>query len=204
MMRIKIHVIILFAFISKISNAQPASPGEKDDLRKAVYAALMDDFYKERTWAYVMDDSTRNHYIFQWPPKRYIDYFDNSWMATPLPFPLDSVWIPFLKKVDTVLGMVKKDRVPEFTSIAKVYLLSRDSIRAKDRYGEGRALYEGMGWMRAQLTVSDIVFSDNKEMAIVEFSEHCGSLCGGGKLVLLQQDKNKRWKVVYSIGLWIS
>lgn len=204
MMRIKIHVIILFAFISKISNAQPVSPGEKDDLRKAVYAALMDDFCKERTWAYVMDDSTRNHYIFQWPPKRYIDYFDNSWMAEPLPFPLDSVWIPFLKKVDTVLGTVKKVRVPEFTSIAKVYLLNRDSIRAKDRYGEGRALYEGMGWMQGKLAVSDVIFSDNKEMAIVEFSEHCGSLCGGGKLVLLQQDKNKRWKVVYSIGLWIS
>lgn len=204
MMRIKIHVIILFAFFSKISNAQHVAPDDKDDLRKAVYAALMDDFCKEKTWAYVMDDSTRNHYIFQWPPKRYVEYFDNSWMAKPTPFPLDSVWIPFLKKVDTALGTVKKVRIPEFTSIAKVYLLNRDTIRARNQNGMRGNMYEGMGWMKASLSVSDVVFSDNQEMAIVEFNEHCGSLCGSGNLFLLQRDKDKRWKVVYKIGLWIS
>ena len=202
MMRIKIHVVILFAFLSKISNAQYASSGNNDDLRKAVYAALIDDFCKEKTWAYVMDDTTRNHYIFQWPPSRYIDYFDNTLFGAG--FKLDSLWRPFLEKVDAALGTVKKVRVPEFSSIAKIYLLNSDSIRAKDRHGEGRAMYEGMGWMKAKLTVSDIIFSSNKEMAIVEFSQYCGSVCGSGKLVLLQRGQDKRWKVVYNIGLWVS
>lgn len=201
MMRSRIHVIILFAFLSKISHAQYASPGNNDDLRKAVYAALIDDFCKEKTWAYVMDDTTRNHYIFQWPPARYIDYFDNTLFAGG--FKLDSLWRPFLEKVDKALGTVKKMRVPEFSSIAKIYLLSSDSIRAKDRHDEGRAMYDGMGWMKAKLTVSDIIFSNNKEMAIVEFSQYCGPLCGSGKLVLLQRDHD-RWKVVYNISLWIS
>jgi hypothetical protein len=202
MMRSKIHAIILFAFLSKLSVAQYLPPDEKDELRKAVYSALMDDFCKEKTWAYVMDDSTRNHYIFQWPPQRYIEHFDNTWMAKPPPFPLDSIWIPFLKKVDTALGTVKRVRVPEFTSIAKIYLLNRDTIRARSTHSDN--LFEGMGWMQAKISVSDVVFSDSGNMAIVEFSQVCGSLCGSGALVLLQRDENKLWRVVHKIGLWVS
>jgi hypothetical protein len=201
-MRSKIDVVILFVCCSAYAFAQSPKLKASDDLRKAVYSALMDSFCKEKTWAYSMEDSTRNHYIFEWPPPRYTEHFDNSWMAKPTPFPLDAAWIPFLREVDTAISALRKIRIPEFPSIAKVYLLNRDTIRAHG--GGGRGFLKGFGWVQAHITLSDIAFSDNLDMAIVEFSEVCGGLCGTGYLIFLQRDKNNKWTVVYKLGLWIS
>lgn len=50
---------------------------------------------------------------------------------------------------------------------------------------------------------SRIGFSCDGRQAVMYRSESCGSLCGGGDLVILEADGD-RWKVVQNIVLWIS
>jgi len=166
----------------------------------------MNDFCKDKTWAFVMDDSTRNREIYNWDYVRYSEnLFNYDRSGNPVKFLLDSSWLPFLKNVNTKMRMLKKTRIPEFKSIAKVHILNKDTISSlKEQFTVGSGFYKNIGWMKGRLEFSDIILSDKKNMAIVEFSETCGSLCGAGMLYFLQRDRNGKWKVVYTIQTWVS
>ena len=95
------------------------------------------------------------------------------------PFAVDSAWIPFLQALDAKKSSIKKTRIPEFEAIAKVYVLNKDTIAARKQDRDAiNGMFRGMGWMKARIELSDVLVSDNGRMAIVEFTEHCGSLCG--------------------------
>lgn len=201
MMKIKIHLLILFAFFSDVSFAQAPCP---EDLRP-IYTAVLNDYCQDKTWSFVMEDSAKNKEIYRWRHDRYLEALDLSWMHNKPPFPVDSAWIPFLLALEPKINSVKKIRMPFFESIARVVVLDKDSIIARSEGGEaGRGVLKGFGWMNAQIELSDVLLSDNGSMAIVEFSQHCGNLCGSGYLALLQKDRFNQWKVVYKIPTWIS
>jgi hypothetical protein len=190
--------------VEKKNNLKKGSAAEKN--KRKIYAAVMNDFCKEKTWGYVIEDSTRNREIYIWGYDRYIE-------ALSVParkggtgkLLVDSSWLPFLKSLNTKTIALRTVKVPEFETVAHVYILNKDTIAAlRDNGTVGSGLYGRLGWMQGKLEVSDILFSDKNDMAIVELSNLCGSLCGEGMLVLLQREKDKKWKVVFKIGTWIS
>lgn len=54
------------------------------------------------------------------------------------------------------------------------------------------------------VTVSRVGFSSNGRQALLTTSTYCGGLCGGGYLVLLEQDPDGRWTVRAAVMLWVS
>lgn len=50
---------------------------------------------------------------------------------------------------------------------------------------------------------SDIGFSENRDTAILYYDWMCGSLCGGGNVIILQKSGDT-WKIIESINLRVS
>jgi hypothetical protein len=70
----------------------------------------------------------------------------------------------------------------------------------EDRWSNFKKEY---GKYKGILTLSRISYTDNKNMALMNYSFICGSRCGGGGLVLLQKEDN-RWDIMLIFPTWIS
>src|SRR6185436_5417384 len=164
-MKIILMIFYFFCLIN-VTLCQVQKSKKREKILTSIYSTVMNDFCKDKTWAFVMDDSTRNREIYNWDYVRYSEnLFNYDRSGNPVKFLLDSSWLPFLKNVNTKMRMLKKTRIPEFKSIAKVHILNKDTISSlKEQFTVGSGFYKNIGWMKGRLEFSDIILSDKKNM----------------------------------------
>ncbi|MBB4638336.1 hypothetical protein [Longimicrobium terrae] len=61
--------------------------------------------------------------------------------------------------------------------------------------GESRRIQEEGYGGAVMLAVSPVAFSDDSTHALVYLEQHCGPVCGSGKVVWLARDSRGRWRV---------
>ena len=90
-----------------------------------------------------------------------------------------------------------------------VVLIDPDNSKIKDpedamRKGASVDKAVDAGFRAGQFSFSEIVFNQERTMAIFTYSFWCGSLCGNGATVLLEKKKGKWVRSHEFCGIWMS
>jgi hypothetical protein len=101
----------------------------------------------------------------------------------------------------------ERSRWPLTSLCTKVRVESKeriDAFFARDkRIPPGWEGFDAEFRARSYLTISRPAYSADRRHAFVSLGSHCGELCGSGHLIELEK-KSDGWRIVRSVGTWIS
>lgn len=166
-----------------------------------MYAALLNYFANTPSY-FVMVDSTDNRSIKEYDFKTYLENEKSGRGVSTL----SNEWSDFLMSADVKKNELVTYKIRKIKSIHIVKLVNDDTLLKvlSENYqiNKGFAnVYKGAnGWM----SVSSILFSDNRKKAIVEIRHTKGTLNARGETVLIEKNKKGKWMVVKQIGNSVS
>jgi hypothetical protein len=159
----------------------------------AVYDAVIDDVYDgERPDTVLIGDSSL---VFHLPTPDVVPQWRAQFDSFPPPLVAALARRSASQLPSSLLPLPASTRTITSAELGDIF----------SRGGHGwTEFYRRYPRQRLWITLSPVVFNQDSTQALVYREYHCGSLCGSGGLMWLQQRSDATWRVRKFLGYWVS